>query len=178
MGNNSWMDSPFFRDIWSHKTSETLFVFAIFSIFPWDQQKVNVLLTSPSNQFRDYSIWNCIEKLVPQHWNFAPQTLNTSKKTNQSVSKLYFFVKSGFPKTRDLSPAAPRGVYISRNDPPKKDDPIILANHQNRHFLTKWLPLFLFFLGPSWPGSLGPRKTWQKDKNRKFKKPYIKEVWG
>ena len=34
---------------------------------------------SPSNQFRDYSIWNRIEKSVPQHWNFAPQALKPSK---------------------------------------------------------------------------------------------------
>ena len=120
MGNNSWMDSPFFvRDIWSHKTSETLFLFVILSILDWAQQKVNVLLTSPSNQFRDYFIWNRIEKLVPLNWNFAPQTLKTLQETTKLFSNLNLLPKSGFPKTRDLSPAAHRGVYISRNAPPK-----------------------------------------------------------
>ena len=70
------------------------------------------LRTSPKNQFRDYHAWNRIEKLMPLNWNFAPRTLKTSNKTGQSVFKLDFLVKSGFPKTRDLSPAAPRGYYI------------------------------------------------------------------
>ena len=124
MGNNSWTHPPFFRDIWSHRTSETLFLFVIFSILDWVQQKVNDLLTSPNNQFRDYHTWNRIEKLMPQHWNFAPQTLKTLQKTTNLFSNLDFLQKSGFPKTRDLSPAAPRGVYISRNDPQKRN-PII-----------------------------------------------------
>ena len=94
---------PFFRDIWSHKTSETLFLFVIFSILDWVQQKVNDLLTSPSNQFRDYHTWNRIEKLMPQHWNFAPQTLKTLQKTTNLFSNLDFLPKSGFPKTLDLS---------------------------------------------------------------------------
>ena len=78
---------PFFRDMWSHKTSETLFVFVIFSILDWGPTKVNVLLTSPGNQFRDYFIWNLIEKLMPQLWNFSPRTLKTLKQTDQLVFK-------------------------------------------------------------------------------------------
>ena len=65
---------PFCHDMWSHKTSETLFVFVIFSILDWVQRKVNGLGTSPRNQFRDYFIWSRIKKLVPLNWNFAPQT--------------------------------------------------------------------------------------------------------
>ena len=121
MGENSWMNSHFFRDIWSHKTSETLFSSVIFSILGRSRTKVNVLLTSPSNQFRDYSIWNRIEKLVPQHWNFAPQTLKTLKTTDQSVFKLDILVKSGFPKTRDLSPTAPPGGFIFPEMTPKRN---------------------------------------------------------
>ena len=82
-------------------------------------RKVNDLLTSPSNQFRDYFIWNRIEKLVPLNWNFAPQTLKKYNESTNLFSNLAFLPKSGFPKTQDLSPAAPRGVYISRNDPTK-----------------------------------------------------------
>jgi hypothetical protein len=56
---------------------------------------------------------------MPQHWNFAPQTLKTLQNTTNLFSNLDFLQKSGFPKTRDLSPAAPWGVYISRNDAQK-----------------------------------------------------------
>ena len=51
----------------------------IFSILDGGPRKVNDLLTSPSNQFRDYHIWNRIEKLMPQHWNLSPRTLKTLK---------------------------------------------------------------------------------------------------
>ena len=62
------------------------------------QQKVNVLLTSPSNQFRDYFIWNRMEKLMPQLWNFSPQTLKTFKQVTNLFSNLDFLPKSWFPK--------------------------------------------------------------------------------
>ena len=106
----------FFRDIWSHRTSETFFLFVIFSILGRSRNK-HVLGTSPRNQFRDYSIWNRIEKLMPQFWNFSPHTFKKLQKTTTLFSNLDFLPKSGFPKTRDLSLAAPRGFYISRNDP-------------------------------------------------------------
>jgi len=35
------------------------------------------------------------------------------KKADQSVSKVDLFVKYGFLKTRDLSPAAPRGFMLT-----------------------------------------------------------------
>ena len=85
--------APFVRDIWSHKTSETLFVFVIFSILDWGPKQINVLLTSPSNQFRDYFIWNRIEKLMPQLWIFSPQTLKTFKTTDQLVFKPWLFAE-------------------------------------------------------------------------------------
>ena len=59
----------------------------ISSISDGGPRKVNDLLTSPSNQFRDYSIWNRIEKSVPQHWNFAPRTLQTIQQADQPVFK-------------------------------------------------------------------------------------------
>ena len=49
-----WVPSKF-RDIWSYRTSETL-CFVIFSILGRGPRKVNDLLISPSNQFRDYFI--------------------------------------------------------------------------------------------------------------------------
>ena len=88
----------------------------IFSILG-GPRKVDDLPTSPNNQFRDYFIRNRIEKLVTLNWNFAPQTLKTENNNRPNCFQtLFFFAKSGFPKTRDLSLAAPRGVYISRND--------------------------------------------------------------
>ena len=69
----------------------------------WSNKKTNVLGTSPRNQFRDYHTWNRIEKLMPQLWNFSPQTLNTLQKTANLFSNLDCLPKSGFPKTLDLS---------------------------------------------------------------------------
>ena len=107
----------------------------IFSIFPWAQQKVNDLLTSPNNLFRDYHTWNRIEQLMPQHWNFAPQTLRTLQKNANLFSNLDFLPTSGFPKTLDLS----------------MDSPMIFHG-----FPTPW-PGSLgraLSAGLSWPGSL------------------------
>ena len=74
-------------------------MFVIFSILDLVQQKVNGLGTSPRNQFRDYHTWNRIEKLMPQHWNFAPQTLKTLQKTTNLFSNLDFCCRNlGFPK--------------------------------------------------------------------------------
>ena len=112
VGNNSGTHPPFFSRHLVPQNLRNIMFLVIFSIFPWDQQKINDLLTSPSNQFRDYSIWNRIEKLVPQHWNFAPQTLKTVQNTTKPFSNLDLLTKSGFPKTLDLSPAAPGGFIF------------------------------------------------------------------
>ena len=119
---------PYYRDIWSHKTSET-FLFLLSQYWVGVQQKVNDLLTSePSNQFRDYFIWNRIEKLVPQHWNFAPRTLNTLQKTTKLFSNLDFLRHLGFRKL---------GISISRNDPQRKKKTGKCQKHQNLHLLIK-----------------------------------------
>ena len=68
------------------------------------------------NRFRDYHAWNRIEKLVPLNCKKNQKSQKNSKKTTNSFSNLDFLVKSGFPKILDLAPAAPRGVYISRNE--------------------------------------------------------------
>ena len=39
----------------------------LFSQYWVGVEQINVLGTSPRNQFRDYSIWDRIEKLMPQH---------------------------------------------------------------------------------------------------------------
>ena len=99
---------PFFSRHLVPKNGGNIILFVFFSILDLVQQKVNVLLTSPSNQFRDYSIWNRIEKVMPQLWNFAPQTLKTLQETTNLFSNLDFLPKSGFPKTLDLSMDFPR----------------------------------------------------------------------
>ena len=108
MGNNSWMDSPFFSRHLVPQNVGNIMLFVIFSILDLVQQKVNVLGTSPRNQFRDYHTWNRIEKLMPQLWNFSPHTFKTLQKTANLFSNLDFLPKSGFPKTLDLSMDFPR----------------------------------------------------------------------
>ena len=97
-----------------------LVIFSIFHLWGWGPIKVNDLLTSPSNQFRDYFIRNRLEKLVPLNYRFPTGNKKNQKKSTKPFSNLDFWPKSGFPKTRVSSPVAPRGVYISRNDPKKK----------------------------------------------------------
>ena len=132
MGNNYGTHPPFFsRQLVAQNLRNIQFIF-IFSILDGGPRKVNDLLTSLSNQFRDYSIWNRIEKIVPQHWNFAPLTLKTLQETTKLFSNLYFLPKSGFPKTRDLSPAAPGGFIFPEMTTPNKSGK--LQKHKNRHF--------------------------------------------
>ena len=125
VGNNSWTHPAFFsRHLVPQNVGRIIFV-SYFPILDWGPNKVNVLLTSPSNQFRDYFIWSRIEKWMPQLWNFSPQTLKTLKQTDQLVFKPWLFSKFGFPKTLDLSMDFPRIFHGG------------------------------LFLGLSWPGSLG-----------------------
>ena len=61
---------PLFRDIWSHKTSGTLFclLFSQYCVCYFLNIVSNPNRRSPSkNQFRDYHAWNRIEKSMPQH---------------------------------------------------------------------------------------------------------------
>ena len=92
MGDNSWMDSSFFRDPTKRRKHYLCLLFSQY--WTWVQTKINDLLTSPKNQFRDYFIRNRIEKLVPQHWNFAPQTLKTLQTTTKPFSNIGFFAEN------------------------------------------------------------------------------------
>ena len=68
MGNNYGMDSRrISRDLVSQNLRNINFLvtFLNISLGGWGQRKVDVLLTSPINQFRDYFIRNRLEKLVP-----------------------------------------------------------------------------------------------------------------
>ena len=93
VGNNYWIHPPFFsRHLVAQNAGNIIFVCYFLNI-GLGSKKVNVLLTSPSNQFRDYFIWNRIEKLMPQLWNFPPHTLTTLKKTDQLVFKPWLFAE-------------------------------------------------------------------------------------
>ena len=61
---------------------------------------LNIGLGSTKNQCsRHYFIWNRIEKLMPQLWNFSPQTLKTFKKLTNLFSNLETFCRNlGFQK--------------------------------------------------------------------------------
>ena len=95
--------SPLFFATSGPTKRRTHYLCLLFSQYWTGVQKVNVLLTSPRNQFLDYHTWNRIEKLMPQLWNCSPQTLNTLQKTANLFPNLDFLPKSGFPKTLDLS---------------------------------------------------------------------------
>ena len=127
MGNKSWMDSPFFsRHLVPQKNGNMICVCYF----------LNIGLGSKQNQCSSHFSKQSIPGLfyLEPHRKVDATTLelfttnfkNLNKKLTNLFSNLDLFVKSGFPKTRDLSPAAPRGVYISRNDPPppKKTDNI------------------------------------------------------
>ena len=119
MGNNSWMDSPFFsRHLVPQNVGNIIFVCYFLNI-GLGPTKVNVLGTSPRNQFRDYHTWNRIEKLMPQLWSCSPQTLKTLQKTVIFFSNLDFLPKFGFPKTLDLSMNFPR-IFHGGRRPTKK----------------------------------------------------------
>ena len=108
VGNNYGTHPPFLsRHLVPQHVGNIIFVCYFLNIGS-ESKKVNVLSTSPRNQFRDYFIWNRIEKLMPQHWNCSPQTLKTFKQLTNLFSNLDFLPKSGFPKTLDLSMDFPK----------------------------------------------------------------------
>ena len=133
-------------EFWHHLVSQNLktLIFSIFHFGRWGPRKVDDLVTSPINQFWDYFIRNRIEKLVPVNYQFPTGNKKHLKTSTKPFSNLDFWQKSGFPKIRDLSLVAPRGVYISRNDPPNKKSGNARKHKKTLHLLTKWLP----FLSP------------------------------
>ena len=87
VGNNSWMDPPFFwRHLVPQNVGNIIFVCYFLNI-GLGPKKVNGLAICSKNQFRDYCIRNRLEKLVPLNWNFAPQNFKNRKTTDQLVFK-------------------------------------------------------------------------------------------
>ena len=87
MGISSWIHTPFFARHLVPQNVGNIICVCDFLNIGLGPTKVNVLGTSPRNQLRDYHTWNRIEKLMPQLWNFSPQTLKTFKKKDQPVFK-------------------------------------------------------------------------------------------
>ena len=86
VGNNIRTHSPrVSQDLVSQnlKTLTFLLFFqysvVIFSILGGGPKKVNDLLTSPSNQFRDYFIRNRLEQLVPLNYRFPTDNKKSLK---------------------------------------------------------------------------------------------------
>ena len=103
MGNNSWMDPPFFsRHLVPQNVGNIIFVCYFLNI-GLGPTKSQCSRHFSENQFRDYHAWNRIEKLMPQLWNCSPRTFQTLQTTTNLFSNLDFLPKSGFPKTLDLS---------------------------------------------------------------------------
>ena len=92
----------------------------IFSIFPWRPTKSHMsFCNSYAINFVTVLIRSSLKNSATENI-CKPGFRKSLKEINQTVFKLDFWPKSGFPKTRVSSPVAPRGVYISRNDPQKK----------------------------------------------------------
>ena len=70
-----------------------------------------------------------------------------NSENNQAVFKPCFFAEFWVSKTRDLSPASPRGVYISRKDPPEKKTGK-LHKHQKSSFFDKMIAFFVTLFEP------------------------------
>ena len=139
MGNNYGMDSPRFSRDLTLQNLRNIDLLVIFSILG-GSKKVNDL--QPKFRYHTHKIR--LEKLVPLNYRFPTGNKKTSNEINQTVFKLDFWPKSGFPKNRDLSPVAPRGFIFPENDPP------------NKYFAEKWKTEKLanniyFALGPRGP---------------------------
>ena len=117
MGNNSRMDS---RRILapSGLTKPENINFRVIFLNMWGgvQKKSMISSLLIYNKFRYHTHKIRLEKLVPLNYRFPTGNKQNQNKSIKPFSNLDFWPKSGFPKTRDLSPVAPRGVYISRND--------------------------------------------------------------
>ena len=120
VGNNYGMDSPRFSRDLTLQNLRNINLLVIFSILGGDPKKSMISPLLIYNKFRYHTHKIRLEKWVPLNYRFPTDNKKSSKTIDQTVFKLDFWQNSGFPKIRDLSPVAPRGVYISRNDPEQK----------------------------------------------------------
>ena len=144
VGNNSWTHPPFFsRHLVPQNVGNIIFVCYFLNI-GLESKKNNVLLTSPSNQFRDYSIWNRIEKLVPQHCNFAPQTLKNFATNDQTIFTPWLFAEIWVSKNPGFVAGSPPGGLYFQKWPHNKYFRSFWPTIKKHNCLIKWLPSFLF----------------------------------
>ena len=120
MGNNYGMDSPRFSRDLTLQNLRNINLVVFFSILGVPKKS----MTSPVliyNKFRYHTHKIRLEKLLPLIYRFPTDNKKASTKIDQTVFKLDFWQKSGFPKTRDLSPVAPRGsLYFQKRLQKKK----------------------------------------------------------
>ena len=104
-------------EFWHHLVSQNLktFIFLLFSQYMGGPKKSMISPLLIYNKFRYHTHKIRLEKLVPLNYRFPTDNKTSSNKIDQTVFKLDFWPKSGFPKTRDLSPAAPPGgLYFQK----------------------------------------------------------------
>ena len=146
MGGESFLGSSrlFFATSAPTKRRTHYFCF-LFSQYWVGVEKNNVLHTSPRNQSRDYFIWNRIEKLMPQLWNFSPQTKNL-KQTDQLVFKPWFVGEIWVSQNPGFVPGSPPGGLYFQKWPPQKIFPDNIGQTSKSSFFKKmasfcrWFP--------------------------------------
>ena len=127
------------------------------------------------NKFRYHTYKIRLEKLVPLNYRFPTDNKKRQNEIDQTVFKLDFWQKSGFPKNRGLVSGSPPGGFIFPEMTPRKKSGNAIKHKQLSSFFL-WLPflcIFIDFLFP--PPSIGPRakkeqKNSEKLTNRFFHK--------
>ena len=104
-------------EFWHHLVSQNLktLICLLFSQYWGGQKKAMISSLLINNKFRYHTHKIRLEKLVPLTKVSKHISENHQKEINQTVFKLDFLPKSGFPKTRDVSQAAPSGgLYFQK----------------------------------------------------------------
>ena len=92
-----------------------LVIFSIFHFGGCGPRKVDDLVTSPNNQFRDYFIRNRLEKLVPVINITSPRTLKSEKIIDQTVFKPWLLAEIWVSKKPGfVSGSPPGGLYFQK----------------------------------------------------------------
>ena len=144
VGNNSWTRPPFFS---RHLVPQN--VGNIFFRFLFSQYWVGVEKNQCSRHFSKKSIPGLFYLEPHRKVNattlelFTTHFKNLKTKRPTRFQTLTFWWNLGFQKP-GICPRQPPGGFIFPEMTPNKKKSIILADHKNRYFSTKWLP-FLFF---------------------------------
>ena len=138
---------PCYRDIWSHKTSET-FIFLLFSQYwtgvqesqrspHWSKQSIpGIFYLKPHRKVSDTEL------------ELRSTNLKKNNKRPTCFQTLTFCRNLGF-QNLGFVPGSPPGGFIFPEMTPTKN--MFLGNCENirvRHFSIKWLPFLCLFWGP------------------------------